>query len=97
MSATQGPWETSVNAEGHWDVCAEGGGDMIADLSECPENAEANARLIAAAPDLLAALEWALPFVEKYENTFPGGPRQQLMEAKLAEVRAVLAKVRGGR
>lgn len=92
MSATQGPWETSVNAEGQWDVCAEDGGDMIADLSECPENAEANARLIAAAPDLLAALEWALPFVEKHENTFPGGSRQQLMEAKLAEVRAVLAK-----
>lgn len=57
----------------------------------------ADARLIAAAPELLAALEWALPFAEKYENTFPGGPRQQLMEAKLAEVRAALAKVRGAR
>lgn len=58
MSArTPGPWETSVNDEGQWDVCAEGGGDMVADLSDCPENAEGNARLIAAAPDLLAALK----------------------------------------
>ena len=31
---------------------------MIADLKDC-DNAEANARLIAAAPDLLAALELA--------------------------------------
>lgn len=68
---------------------------MVADLSDCPENAEANARLIAAAPDLLAALKWALPFAEKYENTFPGGPRQQLMEAKLTEVRAAIAKAEG--
>jgi len=53
---TPGPWETSVNDEGQWDVCAEGGGDMVADLSDCPENAEGNARLIAAAPELLAEL-----------------------------------------
>ena len=61
MSAhTPGPWETSVNDEGQWDVCAEGGGDMVADLADCPESAEANARLIAAAPDLLAALKAVL-------------------------------------
>ena len=53
---TPGPWETSVNDEGQWDVCAEGGGDMVADLS-ASEHGEADARLIAAAPDLLAALK----------------------------------------
>ena len=45
--------------------------------------------------DLLAALKWALPFAERYENTFPGGPRQKLMEAKLVEVRAAIARAEG--
>ena len=53
-------------------------------------------RLRAERDDLLAALKWALPFAEKYENTvFPGGPRQKLMEAKLAEVRAAIARAEG--
>lgn len=56
MSAhTPGPWETSVNSDLEWDVCTEGGGDMITALSD--ENAEGNACLIAAAPDLLAVVE----------------------------------------
>lgn len=48
---TPGPWETSSNAKGQWDVCMEDAGDMIADLSGC-DNQEANARLIAAAPTM---------------------------------------------
>lgn len=57
---TPGPWETS--AIGHskdsiqWDVYGPDAGDMIADLSNLP-NAEANARLIAAAPQLYEALQ----------------------------------------
>jgi hypothetical protein len=52
---TPGPWETSSNGT-QWDVCGPGGGDMIADVQQCSE-AEANAKLIAAAPALLAALQ----------------------------------------
>ena len=47
---TPGPWETSSNAEGQFDVCGPDAGDMIADLAECPENAGPNAHLMAAAP-----------------------------------------------
>ena len=54
-----GKWETSsvANESGgvDWDVCEAGGGDMIADLQGC-DNAEEHARLIASAPDMLAAL-----------------------------------------
>jgi hypothetical protein len=39
-------WETSVNADGEWDVCEEGGGDMIADLKSNP-NGERDANQIA--------------------------------------------------
>ena len=50
---TPGPWETSVLSDGtQWQVCEAGAGDWIADC----KNAD-DALLIAAAPELLAALE----------------------------------------
>ena len=53
---TPGPWVTSSLPNGtEWTVSADGG-DMLADLTGCP-NEKANARLIAAAPELLAALQ----------------------------------------
>jgi hypothetical protein len=52
---TPGPWEISKNEAGELDICEAGAGNMLADLAKC-KNAEANARLIAAAPDLLEAL-----------------------------------------
>ena len=65
---TSGPWETSSNGEGQWDVCGPDAGDMIADLAGC-ENQEANARLIAAAPDLLAALETIAQGPDEFEHS----------------------------
>ena len=59
---TPGPWETALSFTADnriiWDVCLPDGGDMIADLAECgdEQTQEANARLIAAAPELLEAL-----------------------------------------
>lgn len=57
MSAhTPAPWSTSCLPNGtEWTVSFEDG-DMLADLTGCPNEA-ANARLIAAAPELLAALQ----------------------------------------
>lgn len=44
---TPGPWETSVNSNGDFDVCGGHGGDIIADLSGC-DNQQANSlRIIA--------------------------------------------------
>lgn len=55
---TPGPWATSSLSNGtEWTVSIDGG-DMLADLTGCP-NEQANARLIAAAPELFAALEQA--------------------------------------
>lgn len=74
VTHTPGPWETSSNGT-DWDVCQENAGDMIADLKDCP-NAQANARLIAAAPDLLTACRCALADLEGIMPEFePDGDR----------------------
>ena len=66
---TPGPWETSRDAvqEGHVQITvySESDGERVATVFQC----EANARLIAAAPDLLAALERSLNWLASY----PGG------------------------
>lgn len=52
---TPGPWETSAGMSGdavEWQVCGPTG-DIVASLLY-NQNAESDARLIAAAPDLLA-------------------------------------------
>ena len=53
MSYTKGEWEVSSNGK-DFDICQENAGDMIADLKDC-DNAQANAQLISASPDLLEA------------------------------------------
>ena len=52
---------------------------------------EANARLIAAAPELLEALEAVLPDLEHYVATHGPGP-----DKRLAVARAAIAKATGG-
>jgi hypothetical protein len=64
---TPGPWkavkgDTNVVCDGAWGDVQEAGDDYAiatiwADTDELESDAEANARLIAAAPDLLAALK----------------------------------------
>ena len=51
----------------------------------------ANARLIAAAPELLEALEAVLPDLEHYVATHGPGP-----DKRLAIARAAIAKAKGG-
>jgi hypothetical protein len=77
---TPGPWESSVsiveNAEERVTIRQKKwGGEIIADMGELEYHNEANARLIAAAPDLLEALEavesWALDRMGRYESMPP--------------------------
>ena len=56
------------------------------------EDAQANARLIAAAPDLLAALTRLLSYAEQYGGYKPGSVGEHLY---VAEARDALAKARG--
>jgi len=54
----------------------------------------ANARLIAAAPDLLAALLKVLPLAETYLRTVPGTADHKTA-ATIATARAAIAKAEG--
>ena len=70
------PWATQRQR-----VCA-----IAARPNYPPAQAEADARLIAAAPELLACLQ---------EAAFPGGPSQKQFGAWLIEARAAIAKATG--
>jgi len=63
---TPGPWRTVGNKAGSWSVLS--GNICLAVLArkDCLEWNEANARLIAAAPELLEALQNLQPLVKRY-------------------------------
>ena len=60
MTHTPGPWQSHDCTEGErtkFSVYHNGPLAYVGDTGDGPDNCEANARLIAAAPELLAALE----------------------------------------
>ena len=69
---TPGPWEISKNEAGELDICEAGAGNMLADLAKC-KNAEANARLIAAAPEMLQALKNAREWLDELAGLVQSG------------------------
>ena len=91
---TPGPWETSVLSDGtQWQVCEEGAGDWIADCKTAD-----NASLIAAAPELLAALEDAVNEIRRLYAVHGSHYAGKIGEPDIAVVdkaRAVLARAKG--
>lgn len=62
------------------------------------KNREANARLIAAAPDLLAALEFSVPLVQDARDRFARAGDAvcaSALTAALLDITAAIAKARG--
>lgn len=96
---TPGPWkiETAPNRFGKdftgvSTVC-DFGHDQWANLALCANNGmngDANARLIAAAPDLLEALKYAERMLDSYKTTHVG-----VHHAALEKARAAIAKAEG--
>lgn len=89
---TKGPWRTSgVYVESNHGLI--GHANFSADLSEgCPE---ANARLIAAAPDLLAALQGMVSAFGDITITI-GGVVQPETDPEVIAARAAIAKATAG-
>ena len=101
---TPGPWTLDRADEEQWEIHAETAHawKYIATVKANDEGstqvsvaeAEANARLIAASPDLLAALEWALQAWDAI-----GGdvqiPDSMNDEGRWEAIRAALARARG--
>ena len=76
------------------------GGGFVQEIAACgpteagPEQQEANARLIAAAPKLLEALVLALPYVTDAEG-FPEQFKPGVVARHVAQILAAIAKATG--
>ena len=100
---TSGPWSihskaqmSVMGAKGYAVAACGGYADNTRDCDELFAEQEANARLIAAAPDLYAALEKAREYVGPV--IFSDGPRQddcERCDALIDEIDAALRKARG--
>lgn len=85
---TPGPWKQSCESiDPDWHIVTTSGGAVIANVF-APQNA--NARLIAAAPDLLEAL---LDAVDAWETHCESGDHMQ--GDWVYDARAAIAKARG--
>lgn len=106
---TPGPWMTGESMDRRIfglgspeHVYAEGGARMVADCCRGDrESGEANARLIAAAPDLLAACEQAAEYLRPWADLDrPTGPVAHdlvsWLDAAIAKARALAPAPAGG-
>lgn len=106
---TPGPWVAEPeNYDGDGGVLVRVGGDYprncIANAwgqqsaREVDDEGQANAHLIAAAPDLYKALEECLNAeMARRKKLKDGAPASEYSDARIARIRAALAKARGGK
>jgi hypothetical protein len=95
---TPGPWWVDI------DVCVAAGSGVdyltvaeIVDANTKPGEAEANARLIAAAPELLQAAKNALADIEGILPEFePSGDREHPAWQTIEELKAAILRAEGG-
>jgi hypothetical protein len=66
---TKGPWEARQSVRGYWFIEHQQGGEAYT-LTKL-DCSEADSRLIASAPDLLAALEGLLEYLHEYDLDYP--------------------------
>lgn len=96
MNHTPGPWQ--VPDDNHVGVYGGDEQTLIATVARTPDRI-ANARLIAAAPELLAALKLALPIIEAdaqyWRDTTPRGGTANRLDEFAAGIREVIAKAEG--
>jgi len=88
MNHTPGPWHRNIRANGKYPVVFAGRNQHVAKVEQQTLGAEteANIDLIAAAPDLLAALQWALGQID---DSLDPDHQQALAAAHAAISRAI--------
>lgn len=96
---TPGPWTVQPNSRtvgrGAW-IHDETGNNVALACGTSDENANANAHLIAAAPELYEALEKIVIDEENRRKSLrTNSPAAQFSDKRLAAARAALAKARG--
>ena len=94
MSHTQGPWHNVANTEIRARFANQNGDHIATVWANGESESAANARLIAAAPDLLEALIMAELFILGFEDD----ETQKGISNKLLQIRAAISKAtKGGR
>ena len=97
---TPGPWTVTADGAGWYIECAPERGHSVAyimaeigeeDPDTSDDEKEANARLIAAAPDLLEALQWLVDILPD-----PDLDNDELQRTWTRRARAAIAKATGG-
>jgi len=94
---TPGPWYAYQPAEGRTRIGRSLNGlsaDYVCTLFDGP-NKTANARLIAAAPELLDALKDTAGYLEAIDNAANQIGERSAIQTKLATIRAAIAKAEG--
>lgn len=93
---TPGPWNYSGPCEitGRYSIFHNGPLAYCADTTAKPGDGEANARLIAAAPDLLDVLQEAVKVLD-YAAFALDAPEASHFRATIADARAAIAKATG--
>ena len=99
---TPGPWNYTMYKDSGWDfkLTADHGETEIVSGCGCCDSpwvsSEADARLIAAAPDLLEAIEAAIASGMIPGESITGGPGAKTQQGKAAAMlRAAIAKAKG--
>lgn len=94
---TKGPWEIGTACASQVYIPCEHPHRNIYAPGATDAEANANARLIAAAPELVEALTATLAYAEAYYRTLPDdGPAQDhIMTSIIEPARAALAKAKG--
>jgi hypothetical protein len=87
---TPGPWYLDAHDEKGWFLLSESGPDIMAEPFDC---ADADARLIATAPDLLSALE----ALHACHRAFSANENWTMLDDEArAMAEAAIAKAKGG-
>lgn len=101
---TKGPWEAvqvfDADGEYQWMVQTETytGGWELADIRMDVPDAEGNAHVMAAAPDLLAIAEICLKAeYERRAKLLPGAPATTYTQSRIDKIEAAIARARGGK
>lgn len=97
---TPGPWKAahlgdSIAILGTRAEDPEPDGRTVAEIFDTDTEATADARLIAAAPDLLAALEWIVEFASERPEWFNGPMPDSAENVWLEDARDAIAKAEG--
>jgi len=94
---TPGPWkvaEAFINNQPNRLFVSEGkwGGKNIADLGEADEANNANARLIAAAPELLAALQSLIQYLPEEDIYYEDASSYRQIQRAVERAEAAIAR-----